>query len=125
MEPNQPPDIPEPDENHEDVFPPEIDQDRELNLGESESEEVDEIINDANDVDPDDNNDASQSFSIYNRPRRGNAVYNRDGFMAGKFIILESKPANPDERDRIYECCLCQVNSYSCITFSFIYTVLG
>ena len=114
MEPDQPPDIPEPDENHDGLFPPEVDEDRELNLDESEPEEVDEIINDENAAQPDDINEgASQSYLFHNRPRRGNAVYNKEGFMAGKFIILEPKLVDPDEQERTYECCLCQVRNYN------------
>lgn len=121
LRPDQPPqpEVPEePQENNDDLFPPEVDEDRELNLDESEAEDVDEIINDANNPESDDENEqASQSFSILNRPRRGNAFYNQNGFMSGKFIILESKHVNPDDKERIYECCLCQVRYHICLTF--------
>ena len=83
--------------------------DQGLILDESENEnEFDDIVNDA-DSDDEQDDVGGRSYSIHNRPRRGNAFYNDDPFMKGKYIVLQAKPCNPDDPDRQYECCLCQV----------------
>jgi len=43
------------------------------------------------------------------RPRRGAAYNNYDSkFMSGRYIILDSNPIDGSDRNRIWECCLCQ-----------------
>ena len=103
--PHEPPNIPERDDVNE--VPPDHNE-GDLFIGESEDEEPEEIRNMMENPEHEEHDDDEISQNTHDRPRRGNVYYNEDAFMKGRYIILETKPVDGDERDRAYECCLCQ-----------------
>ena len=103
--------------SEDDFFvPPEVDQ-RHFDLHDPEENDIDDRIEHEQDeeiINIDDRPDSPELGRVFSsqnqdRPRRGCAYNNADAsFMKGRYIILNANPVDGQDRNRTFECCLCQ-----------------
>ena len=92
-----------------DFLPPPDEEQRRINIEDQEDFDLERPREPDADVSDDPVIENVLNSQPYDRPRRGAAYNNHDSkFMSGRYIILDSSPVDGSDRNRIWECCLCQ-----------------